>query len=101
MGYDTARHLVPSDIDIACHNGPDSCTISGPSESVKNFVASLQEKSIFAREVKVSNIAYHSRYISDAAPKLLSYLRKVYLLSANVFIYLSKFAFFFITCILR
>lgn len=77
LGYDTAKHLVPSDIDIACHNGPDSCTVSGPSESVKKFVASLQSKNIFAREVKVSNIAYHSRYIADAAPKLLSYLKKV------------------------
>ncbi|XP_065219793.1 fatty acid synthase isoform X2 [Planococcus citri] len=77
VGYDTARHLVPSDIDIACHNGPESCTVSGPSESVKKFVTSLQEKGIFAREVKVSNIAYHSRYIADAAPKLMSYLRKI------------------------
>lgn len=89
MGYDTARHIVPPEIDIACHNGPDSCTISGPSDNVKKFVASLEEKGIFAKEVKVSNIAYHSRYIKEAGPTLLSYLKKV-----NTYTYKQKRSFF-------
>lgn len=79
VGYDTAKYMVPPDIDIACHNGPESCTVSGPAEIVQQFVNSLQEKGIFAREVKVSNIAYHSRYIAEAGPKLLSYMKTVQL----------------------
>lgn len=77
LGYEDIKHLCPSDIEVACHNGPESSTISGPAESMKAFVAKLQEKNIFAREVPCSNIAYHSRYIADAGPKLLKYLKEV------------------------
>lgn len=42
LGYQQLKVLCPSDIEIACHNGPDSSTISGPAESVKIFVGKLQ-----------------------------------------------------------
>lgn len=51
---------------MACHNGPESCTISGPADAMREFVANLTAKGIFAREVPCSNIAYHSRYIAAA-----------------------------------
>lgn len=41
LGYDAVKPLCPPDVDIACHNGPESSTISGPAESLKAFVASL------------------------------------------------------------
>lgn len=41
LGYDDVKPLCPPDIDVACHNGPDSTTISGPAESLRSFVASL------------------------------------------------------------
>jgi len=28
-----ARKLCPPDIEVACHNGPNFCTLSGPAES--------------------------------------------------------------------
>ncbi|XP_043498564.1 fatty acid synthase-like isoform X2 [Polistes fuscatus] len=77
LGYKQLRHFCPEDIDIACHNGPDSSTISGPTEYIKAFVKELQCKGIFAKTVPTSNIAFHSRYISPAGPKLLEYLKKV------------------------
>nr|XP_050849367.1 fatty acid synthase-like [Vespula vulgaris] len=77
LGYEQVKHLCPEDIDIACHNGVDSSTISGPVESVKAFVKELQEKGIFAKAVPSGNIAYHSRYIAPAGSKLLEYLKKV------------------------
>ncbi|XP_076382068.1 fatty acid synthase [Megalopta genalis] len=77
MGYDDIKDLCPPDIEVACHNGPDSSTISGPAESMKKFVTELQASKIFAKEVPCSNIAYHSRYIAEAGPKLLAYLKKV------------------------
>ncbi|KAI4497551.1 hypothetical protein M0802_007321 [Mischocyttarus mexicanus] len=77
LGYKEIQHLCPEDIDVACHNGPESSTISGPAESITAFVAELQSKGIFAKTVPTSNIAYHSRYISPAGPKLLNYLKKV------------------------
>lgn len=69
--------MLPPGIDVACHNSSSSCTISGPTKDVEDFVAQLKEKKIFAKSVNVSNIAYHSRYIKPAAPTLLKYLQKV------------------------
>ena len=41
LGFDDILPLCPPDIDVACHNGPDSTTISGPANSMKKFVADL------------------------------------------------------------
>lgn len=60
------------EIEVACHNGPDSSTISGPADIMKDFVAKLTNKGIFAKEVPCSNIAYHSRYIAEAGKKIFS-----------------------------
>nr|CAD7576407.1 unnamed protein product [Timema californicum] len=77
LGYKDVKDLCPPEIDVACHNSSSSSTISGPEEIVKTFVKQLQKDNIFARAVNVANIAYHSRYIRPAAPKLLEYLKKV------------------------
>ncbi|XP_071447989.1 fatty acid synthase-like [Hetaerina americana] len=71
------RELLPPELDVACHNGTDSCTVSGPAAQVATFVENLRLRGIFAREVKCSNIAYHSRYIANAGPTLLKYLKQV------------------------
>lgn len=42
LGYEDVKDLCPSDIEVACHNSPESSTISGPAESMKAFVAKLQ-----------------------------------------------------------
>ncbi|XP_076761434.1 fatty acid synthase-like [Xylocopa sonorina] len=77
LGHEETKDLCPPDIDVACHNSSDSCTISGPAESMKEFVAKLQAKKIFAKEVACGNIAFHSRYIAGAGEKLLESLKKV------------------------
>lgn len=77
LGYNQIKDMCPPSIEVACHNGSDSSTISGPTEDMEKFVKELQDKGIFARLVNVSNIAYHSRYIKPAAPYLLKYLKEV------------------------
>ncbi|XP_045454011.1 fatty acid synthase [Melitaea cinxia] len=77
LGYSEIKTLIPPEIEVACHNGPDSSTISGPADKMKMFVAKLVAQGIFAKEVPCSNIAYHSRYIAEAGPKLLKYLKQV------------------------
>lgn len=79
MGYQDIRTMLPQGIEVACRNGPDSCTISGPAELVAKFVEQLKEKNVFAREVPCSNIAYHSKYIAKMGPNLLTRLKKVIL----------------------
>ncbi|XP_045454234.1 fatty acid synthase-like [Melitaea cinxia] len=77
VGFQKISKLCPPEIEVACHNGPDSCTISGPEDIMKEFVADLTSKQIFAKEVPCSNIAYHSRYIAEAGPGLLKHLSEV------------------------
>nr|CAD7402870.1 unnamed protein product [Timema cristinae] len=76
LGYNDIKSMCPPEIDVACHNSLNSSTISGPENIVKQFVKELTQKNIFARAVNVANIAYHSRYIKPAAPKLLEYLQQ-------------------------
>ncbi|KAG7203850.1 hypothetical protein KM043_017904 [Ampulex compressa] len=76
-GYEEMKSVCPPDIEVACHNSSKSCTISGPRKSIETFVAHLQSKGLFAKEVACSNIAYHSRYIAPAGPKLLTYLKQI------------------------
>ncbi|XP_050677552.1 fatty acid synthase-like [Leptidea sinapis] len=77
LGYSQIKSVCPPEVEVACHNGPDSCTISGPAAIMKIFVERLVEKGVFAKEVPCSNIAYHSRYIAEAGPTLLKYLKEV------------------------
>lgn len=79
--------MLPEEIEVACHNAPDSCTLSGPAEKVTEFVAKLQKKNIFAKSVNVSNRAYHSRYVHPAAPMLLTRLQAV---STIIIFYIYK-----------
>lgn len=77
LGYKSIKDRLPHDIDVACHNSSESCTISGPAESVMEFVNELKSQNVFAKAVNVSNISFHSRYIQPAAPTLLKYLNEV------------------------
>lgn len=77
LGYNQIKNKLPPTIEVACRNGPESCTISGPAEDMAGFVKDLQNQGVFARLVNVANIAYHSRYIKPAAPLLLKYLKQV------------------------
>ncbi|XP_038216586.1 fatty acid synthase-like [Zerene cesonia] len=77
IGYQQISKMCPPEIEVACHNSSESCTISGPADIMNEFVESLTAKGIFAKEVPCSNIAYHSKYIADAGPGLLKYLSEV------------------------
>ena len=61
----------------ACQNAADSVTVSGPSDAVAAFVAQLQAEDVFAKMVNSSGVAFHSRYIAEAAPRLREALEKV------------------------
>ena len=77
IGYSQLKPMLPEGVEVACHNSADSSTISGPAENVANFVKDLKSKNIFAKEVACSNIPFHSSYIAQMGPKLLSKLNEV------------------------
>ncbi|XP_034230761.1 fatty acid synthase-like [Thrips palmi] len=77
LGYQDIKPLCPPDVEVACHNSADSCTVSGPAEVVRTFIADLAKKGVLAKEVNCSNIAYHSRFVAKALPRLRKYLDQV------------------------
>ncbi|XP_054286913.1 fatty acid synthase-like [Macrosteles quadrilineatus] len=74
LSWEEVKARAPAEIQAACHNSEDSVTISGPPDALKKFVAQLQAENIFAKEVASSGVAFHSKYIQEAAPKLRSRL---------------------------
>jgi fatty acid synthase len=77
MGYKEIRNIVPSGVEIACHNSSESCTVSGESEEVKKFVQEMKSKQILAKEIESSGIAFHSSYIAESGPILMNKLKTI------------------------
>lgn len=91
LSWEETKARVPPEIVPACHNSGDSVTISGPPEAMSKFVKQLQAEGIFAKEVASSGVAFHSKYIADAAPKLRASLERVILLFSYFIFYVSCF----------
>ncbi|KOB65606.1 Uncharacterized protein OBRU01_16628, partial [Operophtera brumata] len=72
LGYKNCSKICPPEIEVACHNGPESCTISGPADKLTEFVEKLTDDGVFAKEVPCSNIAYHSRVPKPRSDRWLS-----------------------------
>lgn len=77
LSWEEAKRRCPPEIFPACHNSADSVTISGPSDILDKFVAELTAENIFAKKVKSSGFAFHSKYIADAGPKLRKALEEI------------------------
>ncbi|MGH0136067.1 UNVERIFIED_CONTAM: hypothetical protein FKN15_019025 [Acipenser sinensis] len=77
LTWEECKAQCPEGVVPACHNAEDTVTISGPQESVSQFVAKLKEEGIFAKEVRSAGVAFHSYYMASIAPSLLDALKKV------------------------
>ncbi|XP_070505890.1 fatty acid synthase-like [Chironomus tepperi] len=77
MNHLELKDILPGDIDIACHNGEDSSTISGPVDSIHAFIEKLKEDNIFVKEVACSGVPLHSRYITQMGRALREKLKKI------------------------
>lgn len=77
LSWEEAKKMCPPDVSPACHNSADSVTVSGGTESLHIFVEELKKKDIFAKLVNSSGIAFHSKYIASAGPKLRASLDKI------------------------
>ena len=54
-----------SSIAIACHNSPESTTLSGDREPIVAFKAVMEAQNIFARLLETGGNAYHSIHMKD------------------------------------
>ena len=77
LTWKEAKEQCPKGVVPACHNTEKTVTISGPLKDVQDFVKSLKEKGVFAREVNSSGVAFHSYFMNKVAPLLKEKLQKV------------------------
>ncbi|KAB0795973.1 hypothetical protein PPYR_10034 [Photinus pyralis] len=77
LSWEECKRRCPPEIVAACHNSKDSVTISGPPKAIEDFVAQLKSEEIFAKAVKSSGHAFHSKYIAEAGPKLRKALDEI------------------------
>lgn len=77
LTWEECMKILPDSIIPACHNDVDSVTISGKADAVEEVVKNLNEKGVFAKMVKSSGIAFHSKYIAEAGPKLKRSLDRI------------------------
>lgn len=66
---------LPEGIYLACHNGSQSVTISGPKEKTEKFVLELQSEGIFAKVFDSCDIAFHTKYSKEAFSSSFSFLK--------------------------
>ncbi|KAF7188114.1 Highly reducing polyketide synthase pks5 [Pseudocercospora fuligena] len=64
-----------TDIVIACHNSPQSVTLSGTLEAINDVTRMLEGSGTFARKLETSSKAYHSPMMSAAAQFYLKLLQ--------------------------
>ncbi|ORY63304.1 uncharacterized protein BCR38DRAFT_475285 [Pseudomassariella vexata] len=58
-----------SQITIACHNSPESHTLSGDVDAMLELKATLEENKIFCRVLLTNDNAYHSDHMRALGPK--------------------------------
>lgn len=77
LSWEECKRRCPPNVVPACHNSKDSVTIAGHPQSIQDFVNQLQAEGVFAKEVKSSGHAFHSKYIAEAGPKLRKALEEI------------------------
>ncbi|KAI1825907.1 lovastatin nonaketide synthase [Xylaria intraflava] len=60
---------------LACENSPDSVTISGPAEAIRDAEDFFKQENVFARELR-TGMAYHSSQMAPVAEKMVSLIDK-------------------------
>ncbi|KAM9281576.1 fatty acid synthase [Morus bassanus] len=77
LSWEECKQCCPPNVVLACHNSEDTVTVSGPLDTVTEFVAKLKKDGVFAKEVRSAGVAFHSPCMASIAPALLSALKKV------------------------
>lgn len=71
----TSRFRIPG-VTIGCINSPKNITVTGSELQIDALRSHLDEKSIFARKLRV-NVAYHSSYMNEVAAEYKSLLKDI------------------------
>ncbi|XP_071578880.1 fatty acid synthase-like isoform X1 [Temnothorax nylanderi] len=74
--YECLKNMCPVDIEIICCNSENCSVVSGPTESVQEFMKKLQINNIHVKKIHC-NVPYHSSYLESVEIQLLFNLNKV------------------------
>ena len=69
---------LQDNINVACINSPESCTVSGDDAAIEKLHDALQKRKIFARKLKTNGKAYHSHHMKAVGPLYQSMLESVW-----------------------
>lgn len=77
LTWEQTVKLLPEGVFAACHNAPDSVTVSGDAQKVTDMVNKLAEEGVFVKPVNSSGIAFHSPCMQIIADEMRNALLKV------------------------
>lgn len=77
LSWEEVKKRCPPDVFPSGHNGPETVAVSGPKASLDKFTTELEAENIIVKAFNTAGIAFHSKYIADAGPKLLENLKKI------------------------
>lgn len=76
-GIKEMKRLVPKGIEAPCSYNPYACIISGPLVLLEEFIQTLEKMNISALLIKTCGMPYHTTYLEELRPFLLSNLQEV------------------------
>ncbi|KYM97760.1 Fatty acid synthase [Cyphomyrmex costatus] len=76
INYECLKNICPPDIEIICRNSGNSSIVSGPIESVQEFIKKLQVQNIYVKEI-YCNVPYHSSYLASMETELSFNLNRI------------------------
>jgi len=77
MTWEEAHRRCPEGVVPVCHNSLETITVSGLADAIMTFVLQLQKEGVSVNAVQTGGVAFHSHYMSRAAPALKERLQQV------------------------
>lgn len=77
VGIKHLEHLLPEGLEAPCLNTASGCIVAGPLSALDSFLKTLEKLNIISSKLDCCNIPFHTSYITEFGPLLVSHLQKV------------------------
>lgn len=76
LAVEQVQSLLPSDVELAAVNAPNSCVVAGSSDAIATFEQSLQQQGIAGRRLSTSH-AFHTQAMAGAVPEFVELVANI------------------------
>ncbi|MEM8715297.1 MAG: type I polyketide synthase, partial [Cyanobacteria bacterium P01_G01_bin.4] len=76
LAVEQVQSLLPSDVELAAVNAPNSCVVAGSSDAIATFEQSLQQQGIAGRRLSTSH-AFHTQAMAGAVPEFVELVASI------------------------